>query len=158
MGFAPTVCGRRTPAGLPFEKGILHRVVASFISFAPAQAHGLIHSAAPPFPTKSTISWEPCCRAVTLIRLVFSMPDCFIVLLKSAVQMPDKAGILMGESVTLCPSRTGRDDARRWRRSFWCRRRCLKHRRDRRGSSRYTGLSFGAYRRMICRAPWPCLF
>ena len=30
----------------------LMRVVASFVSFAPPQAAGLIHSAAPPFPTK----------------------------------------------------------------------------------------------------------
>ena len=32
----------------------LMRVVASFVSFAPPQAAGLIHSAAPPFPTKPT--------------------------------------------------------------------------------------------------------
>ena len=30
----------------------LTRVVARFVSFAPPQAAGLIHSAAPPFPTK----------------------------------------------------------------------------------------------------------
>ena len=50
----------------PFENGILHRVVASSISFAPTQARELIHSAAPPFPVKSSISREPCCRIVTL--------------------------------------------------------------------------------------------
>ncbi len=36
-----------------------HRVVASSISLAPPQAAGLVHSAAPPFPTKSKTLREP---------------------------------------------------------------------------------------------------
>ena len=95
----------------PFEKGILHHVVASSISFAPTQARELIHFAAPPLPTKSTISREPCCRAVTLIRLVFSMSDCSIVLLKSLVQRPDSAGILTIKSITSFLTAKARDDA-----------------------------------------------
>jgi len=47
------------------EGAIIHLVLASFISFAPPQAAGLIHSAARPLPTRSfDLAGTPCVLAL----------------------------------------------------------------------------------------------
>ena len=50
--FLNTETVTKIPDVSPSSRNELTRVIASFVSFVPPQAAGLIHSAAPPFPTK----------------------------------------------------------------------------------------------------------